>query len=258
MTNLVYRSPSRAMDGGLVAVVDIANVLDDRGVSGYRLIGGIAVVLHTQRAGLDLRQRATRDAEIGITTLALNVTGLAADIEALGYGRVGGNRWERAVAGTVASVDLLVPAHTSRARANVQIGDVTTTEVLGLAEAFQRPPEIIDATFVLFDGTEVTSRVQLTDAVGMLAVKCGARRSRNDARDATDLWRCLEVAFADGVAPESFDAPPWNDVKDQLVVEFIEPGRALPHVVAGLADEEATRLITRIRGLMLTVTGVSS
>jgi len=258
MTEFVYSSPSRAMDGGLVAVSDIANLLNDRGVSGYRLIGGIAVVFHTQRAGLDLRQRATRDADIGITTLALSDPGLVSAVEAIGYRRVRGNRWERPVAGTVASVDLLVPTYTSRARHNVQVGDVTTTEAYGLAEAFQRPAEVIDASLLLSDGTEISSRVQLPDAAGMLALKCGARRSRNDARDATDLWRCLEVAFADGVSPALFEDSPWDDVKAQLIGEFIEPGRALPDVVAGLTDGEATRLTTRIRGLMLAITGASS
>ncbi|MCL1587921.1 MAG: hypothetical protein M3092_05850 [Actinomycetia bacterium] len=258
MTRLAYPSASRAMDGGLIAVTDLTDLLSDRGIDEYLLIGGIAVLLHTQRAGLDLPQRATRDADIGFTTLALRQPGLIADIETLGYRRIRGNRWERTVDGAEATIDLLVPAYTSRPRDNVRVGDVTTIEVSGLAEAFLRPPCIVNAAFSLTDGTELRSSIRLPDAAGMLALKCGARRSRTEARDATDLWLCLEVAFVDGVTQELFENQPWADVKRQLFEEFIEPGRAMDDVVAGLTDAEATRRTTHIRGLLLNVAGISS
>lgn len=246
------------MDGGLIAVTDLTGLLGDRDIDGYRLIGGIAVLLHTQRAGLDLPQRATRDADIGMTTLALRETGLTGDIEALGYRRIRGNRWERVADGTTATVDLLVPAYTSRPRDNVHVGDVTTIEVRGLAEAFLRPPDVVAAVFRLTNGTELNPSIRLPDAAGMLALKCGARKARTESRDATDLWLSLEVAFVDGITPDLFERQPWTDVKRRLFEEFIEPGRALADVVAGVTEAEATRRITRIRGLLLSVAGISS
>lgn len=258
MTQLTYPSASRAMDGGLIAVTDLTNLLSDRDIDEYVLIGGIAVLLHTQRAGLNLPQRATRDADIGFTKLALRQPGLIADVEALGYRRIRGNRWTRMVDGAEATVDLLVPAYTSRPRDNIRVGEVTTTEVTGLAEAFLRPPQIADAAFSLTDGTKLSTSIRLPDPAGMLALKCGARSARTEARDATDLWLCLEVAFVDGITPELFENQPWLDVKQRLVEEFIEPGRAVADIVSGLTDAEATRRITHIRGLLLSVAGISS
>lgn len=39
----------------------------------------------------------------------------------------------------VAALDLLVPSNRTRARNTVNVGDVVTTEVPGLAEALRRP-----------------------------------------------------------------------------------------------------------------------
>ncbi len=50
-------------------------------------------------------------------------------------------------------------------------------------------------------GEVIQSTVCLPDAAGLLALKAGARRVRNEDRDASDLWKCLEIAYADGLRP---------------------------------------------------------
>ena len=59
---------------------------------------------------------------------------------------------------------------------------------------------------ILTDGTTRSTKVSLPDAVGMLALKAMVRTVRAEARDAEDLWRCLEVDAADGVEPSIFDS----------------------------------------------------
>ncbi|MGD9794430.1 MAG: hypothetical protein AB7V43_13205 [Acidimicrobiia bacterium] len=96
----------------------------------YRLIGGVAVMLHSQRLGLDLPLRATGDADFGVPPHVLRRPDLIEAIECLGYRKVFGNRWERQLdERRVAAVDLLVPAYRTRARDTVTVGDVVTTEV---------------------------------------------------------------------------------------------------------------------------------
>jgi len=82
--------------------------------------------------------------------------------------------------------------------------------------------------------------------------------TRDDARDAEDLWRCPEVAAAERVDPSSFEQPPWTDTRDRLVIELVEPGHALPALTGGFQPEPAARLRTRIRALLLEVAGVST
>jgi hypothetical protein len=129
------------MDGGFVAIADISEAMNAIGASNdYRLIGGVAVLLHVQRLGLDLPLRATGDADFGVPPYLIRDHELVAAIEALRYTKVAGNRWERPIDHRrVASVDLLIPAYTSRARHTRHVGDVVTTEVPGLAVALRRP-----------------------------------------------------------------------------------------------------------------------
>jgi hypothetical protein len=64
---VILRSLSAAMDGGFVAIADISDAMSAVGASDdYRLIGGVAVLLHVQRLGLDLPLRVTGDADFGV------------------------------------------------------------------------------------------------------------------------------------------------------------------------------------------------
>lgn len=258
---VILVSLSAAMDGGFTAIADVSRAMNAAGATDdYRLIGGVAVMLHVRRLGVDLPLRATGDADFGVPPHVLHRPELVNAIEALGYAKTFGNRWERAIDDRrVAAVDLLIPTYRSRARDTVRIGRVVTTEVPDLAEALRRPGVTIRAELRLTDGSVLRTAVVLPDAVGTLAMKAGARSVRNETRDAEDLWRCLEVAAADGVTPEQFDGDePMEKVRGILWRELGPGGRSLPTVVRDLQPEPAAQLRTRIRALLTEVVGAEN
>ncbi|MEX2658923.1 MAG: hypothetical protein WD232_04445 [Acidimicrobiales bacterium] len=255
---VVLASLSAAMDGGFTAIADVSAAMAGAGAANdYRLIGGVTVMLHIERLGLDLPLRATGDADFGVPPHVLRRPDLVQGIEAMGYEKVFGNRWERRIdERQVAAVDLLVPAYRTRARDTVTVGDVVTTEVPGLAEALRRPGITMDAELRLTDGARLNASVVLPDAVGTLALKALVRSVRNERRDVEDLWRCLEVAAADGVTPSMFhDDPSSGAVRAALWRELGPGGRALPQLTADLQDGAAARLRTRVRALLTEVVG---
>jgi len=255
---VVMQSSSAAMDGGFTAVADVTGAMEAAGVQGdYRLIGGVTVVLHVQRLGLDVPLRATGDADFGVPPFVLQQAGLVDSIEALGYRKTAGNRWERPIDDRrVAAVDLLVPTYRTRARNTVRIGSVVTTEVPGLAEALQRPGVGLDVEMRLTAGAHLRATVVIPDAIGTLALKAGARTVRNETRDAEDLWRCLEVAAAEGVRPADFEGAALAQLPSLLASELGPDGRSVPALTAGLQDDAAARMRTRLRALLAEVVGV--
>src|ERR1019366_8799642 len=148
-----------------------------------------------------------------------------------------------------AAVDLLIPAYTSRARSSRQVGEVNTTEVLGLAEAFLAEPWVVDAEFILINGEHLNARVLLPDPKSMILLKAGARRVRNEDRDATDLWRCLEVANADGVTAADFEGADLAQIRTRLHRELGREGTALSVITRNLSSEAKGQTTTRIQAL---------
>jgi hypothetical protein len=247
------------MDGGFVAIADISDAMLAIGASDdYRLIGGVAVLLHVQRLGLDLPLRATGDADFGVAPHLLRDPELVTAIEALGYTKVAGNRWERPIDDRrVASIDLLIPTYTSRARHTRQVGDVVTTEVPGLAVALRRPAVAISARFLLTSGDPRDATISLPDALSLLALKALVRTVRHEDRDAQDLWRCLEVAAAERITPEMIDTGLGTaELRELLHRELGPDGTSLGAITGDLQADAAARLRTRIRSLLAEVTGV--
>jgi hypothetical protein len=245
------------MDGALVAIADVVGALRAIGADDdYRLIGGVAVLLHVQRLGLDLPLRATGDADIGVPPALLRDAALAEHVEALGYHKVRGNRWERSLPDRrTATVDLLVPAYTSRTRNDVRVGDVVTTEVPGLATALRRSSVALDATLRLSDGTVRATTITLPDAYATLVLKARARTVRSESRDVEDLWRCLEIAAADGVTPDFVPADDPDRLRETLYRELGPGGPALEILTSDLQRDAATRLRTRILALLHDLVG---
>lgn len=158
---------------------------------------------------IDLPLRATGDADFGLTPYLLRDPELVEAIEERGYRKVLGNRWERPIDDTrIASVDLLIAGYRTRTRDTVRVGDVVTTEVPGLAEALRRPGVDVDVDILLTDRSPINATVLIPDAASMLGLKAWARTVRQESRDAEDLWRCLEIALADGVDRQMLDADP--------------------------------------------------
>jgi hypothetical protein len=259
-SRVVLPSLSVAMDGGFTAIADVCQAMTTVGASDdYRLIGGVAVMLHIQRLELDVPLRATGDADFGVPPGVLRRPDLVQAIEHLGYRKVAGNRWERRLDDRrAATVDLLVPAYRSRARDTITIGDVVTTEVPGLAEALRRPGLEVITDLHLSDGTQRTATVVLPDAIGTLAMKALVRTVRTERRDAEDLWRCLEITAADGIEPSAFDTTATlRRLRAALWREFGPDGPATTILTNDLQPEPAARLRTRLRALLTETVGAN-
>lgn len=255
MTNrdVVLGSLSAAMDGAFIAVADISTAMATTGTTQqHRLIGGVAVMVHIQRLGLDLPLRATADADFGVPPHILREPELVEAIEDLGYHKAAGNRWARQIdRRRVASVDLLIPTYRSRARPTVRIGSIVTSEVPGLAEVFQRPSINVAAELRLTTGETLPTSIALPDVVGMLALKTMVRTVRTERRDVEDLWRCLEIATAEEVQPETFDTSELlQQVRARLWAELGPAGTALDTLTNDLQTDAAARLRTRTRALL--------
>jgi hypothetical protein len=257
---LALGSLPAAMDGGLTAIAEVAEILGDSNMlEQSRLIGGVTVLFHQQRLGVDLPLRATGDADFGVPPILLRERELVAAVEARGYKKVAANRWERPLdAARTAAVDLLIPTYRSRARDTVRVGVVGTTEVPGLADALRRPAVETTVEIVFTDGSTTSARVFIPDAAATLALKAWARTVRQEDRDAEDLWRCLEIALVDGVTAETLE----NDATLGQIVSILQrelgaDGDALAVIIRGVSDEEAARRRTRIRALLADATGIA-
>lgn len=157
LTSLVLGASSVADDLGYVALNDLAGALGDI-TADYRVIGGHMVTMLAARwqlgAGL---YRETGDVDLGIPPIVARDQRVADRLRDISYHQIAGNRFARGLsdipAGTTgrnappipeALIDILVPAYTSRAHENVQVGGgLFTTEVLGLQFALARQPVTI-------------------------------------------------------------------------------------------------------------------
>lgn len=95
----------------------------------------------------------------------------------------------------------------------------------------------------------------LPDALATLVLKARVRTVRDEERDAQDLWRCLEIAAAEGVTPELVNAEGGTGLRDLLQRELGPGGASLSAITHGLEDDAAARLRTRIRSLLADVIG---
>ena len=115
---------------------------------------------------------------------------------------------------------------------------------------------MIDAEFVLTSGEHLNARVVLPDSKSMILLKAGARRVRNEDRDATDLCRCLEVANADGVIAAEFEGPDLAQIRSLLHWELGRGGNSLSVIVRNLSPEAKGQTTTRIQALLGRIIGV--
>lgn len=221
------------------------------------------VSLHAQRWGLSLL-RETQDADLGIPQLALNNASIAVVLKSLGYTRARSNRFSKPVlcgstdadggSDDIQSViDILVPALTSRARKNVEVSDVTTIEVPGLAEALNRPPIVVVLELTRRSGDVLKASIQIPDERSALTLKAMAWEARREGKDAIDVWRCLEVARAASLKPQDLAS---NDGLQAMTIleaafgsEESEGTRALARA-QGLNKSATTSRATRIRALI--------
>lgn len=207
-SELTLTATSAADDAGFVALNDMAGLLQRQEFSTSLVIGGHMVGLHARRWDLNLF-RETQDTDLGVPQLALNRTDIRPAMSELGYEQQFSNRFVKPIPDSSgdpegspalqAIVDILVPALTSHPRRDVEVGDITTIEVPGLAEALNRKPVALDLTLRLRNSQILTCRIRIPDERSALMLKVMAWDVRRAGKDAIDVWRCLEIV---NVAPE--------------------------------------------------------
>lgn len=266
LSHLVLSASSVAGDLGYVALADLARAIGND-PSDHRIIGGhmITVLAARWMLGAEL-YRETGDADLGMTPLLVRSLHLPGRLKALGYEQVAGNRFARTMpdipitlAGAEgdarrAIIDILVPAYTGRARQNVEItDDLVTTEVPGLAAALGRPAVIMTLELLRLNRETLHATLPFPDEVSALVLKAHATRVRVKATDATDIWRCLEIALAAGVIPQDF----VRSGRDQAagIVRALFQHRTGAGMTAlteelGLSRQAADHRFTRIRAII--------
>jgi hypothetical protein len=197
---------------------------------------------------------------------------LVSRLKNLNYLQVAGNRFARGLSDIPAGmrekgnsrdpaalIDVLVPAYTSRARENVQVGeDLFTTEVPGLQLALARPPVTITLGLRRLNGELLRCQLPFADEVSALVLKSLASRVRSKDTDIADIWRCLEIAFAAGLGPGDF-ASGVRAESAEVIRSLFGSGRNVPMAALALGQrlsaEAADARLTRIRALITHVLG---
>ncbi len=216
------------------------------------------IALHVFRWGLDLT-RLTQDVDLGVRPQVVQTPELTDGLERLGYSKTAGNRFEKPATGLPSTaadrnaiIDVLIPAYQSRPRRNRKFGQhLVTTEVPGLALAFQRQPVDLQLEVTFLDGSKQSFPVRMPDETAALNLKIMARTVRRKDSDAIDVWRALEVCAAAGKRDIDF-GPDKERVRQVLGTQFARGGDAIAEIsqARNLSDLETTRLETRIQALI--------
>lgn len=270
LNHLVLAATSVADDVGFVALADLATTVGG-GQTHYRVIGGHMVTALAARWGLgaDLH-RETGDTDLGVPPFVVEDHDIVGRLRDLGYHSIAGNRFARQLGdipaglGTnggdlpAATIDVLIPAYTSRARQSRRVGDdLVTTEVPGLALALQRPPVELDLEMHRLNDSVVRTRIAFPDEVSALILKGHARTVRSKPTDIVDLWRCLEIGLAAGLSPGDFNFEEGQQSVDILQRLFEHrDGVGMTDLITEqrLSERGATTRFTRIRALLDRVT----
>jgi hypothetical protein len=272
LTSLALGAGSVADDIGYVALDDLAAALGDIAAD-YRVIGGHMVTMLAARwqlgAGL---YRETGDVDLGIPPVVARDQRVARRLRDISYTQVAGNRFARGLSDIPAGmasgsarpdpealIDILVPAYTSRARENVQVGDdLFTTEVPGLQLALARPPVMISLELRRLNGQTLRCQLPFADELSALVLKSLATTVRSRDTDTADVWRCLEIALAAGLSPGDFTSGVRAQSAQVIRALFgSRHGVSMTALAAEqrLSAEAADERYTRIRALIARVLG---
>jgi hypothetical protein len=271
LTSLALGASSLADDLGYVALSDLAGALADIAAD-YRIIGGHMVTMLAARwqlgAGL---YRETGDVDLGIPPIVARDRRVVGRLRDISYQQVEGNRLARGLSDIPAGmrgnypahpealIDILIPAYTSRPRANVQVAeDLLTTEVPGLQFALARPSVAIALELRRLNGQMLRCELPFADELSAVILKSLATRVRSKDTDTADVWRCLEIALVAGLGPRDFSSGVRAESAGVIRALF---GRRRGAAMAALAAEQrlsteaADERYTRIRALIARVLG---
>lgn len=268
LNSLVLQATSVADDVGFVALADMAT---GAASSEYRLIGGhmLTMLVARWRLGVEL-DRQTVDTDIGIPLSVAEDSAVVDNLLELGYEQTAGDRFERPIAdhgahrsgsGMKATIDVLVPSFTSRARPNRKFGErLVVTEVLGLSTALKRPAFIANVELHRLNGELLETVLKVSDEVSALTLKAFATRVRAKATDLVDVWRCLEIANTAACSPADFDETPESSEAAEIVRSLFRDrqGRSMQLLIneLQLSEQAADTRFTRIRALTDRVIGL--
>jgi hypothetical protein len=271
LTRVRLAAASVADDLGYVALNDLANALGDV-TNEYCIIGGhmVTVLAARWQLGHEL-YRETGDVDLGIAPIVARGDNIVNRLKGLNYLQVAGNRFARGLSDIPAGmnkkddsrapealIDILVPAYTSRAHENVQVGeDLFTTEVLGLQLALARPV-IMTLELRRLNGEMMQCKLPFADEVSALVLKSLATRVRFKDTDIADIWRCLEIAFAAGIGPEDFASGVRAESAEVIrslfssrqstVMAALAAGQRLSAVAADIRFTRIRALVTHVLG----------
>lgn len=272
LTRLALGASSVADDLGYVALSDLAEALGDLAAD-YRVIGGHMVTMLAARwqlgAGL---YRETGDVDLGIPPMVARDQHVVSRLKDVSYIQVAGNRFarklvdipvgvegERDSPSPEALIDVLIPAYTSRAHENVQVGeDLSTTEVPGLHLALARPAVSLALNLRRLNGQALDCELPFADEVSALVLKSLATTVRFKDTDIADIWRCLEIAFAARLKPGDFATGAHADAAEIVRALFSARNGHAMQALAGeqhLSEVGADERYTRIRALIANVLG---
>ena len=243
-------STSRATDGAYLAVIDVAAVADDFGME-YRILGGNAVTMLTAVHGVDhlVPGRETADVDFGASYPVVADPRLPAALESRGYMRVEGNRFTRTgqdgKGDLMLAIDILAPAYGDRLVTNQPHGDLIVDQIPGLALALARPPTTVALDITLTSGVRLTAVIDLPDVVSALCLKAYAYQGRMHPRDAVDVWRLLEAAYALGSTAGQWPTGATGSAAAEILRQhFAVPAATGPRNASTSAAQQA-----RIRAL---------
>ena len=215
--HVTLASTSNAEDAAWLAVADVAAVATDLGID-YRLIGGnsVALLVRVHDAATQVPDRATADADMGVSFEVCADPRLVPALTALGYDRQSGNRFIRTQGTRALVIDVLAPSYLGRLMSNQPHGDLVVDEIPGLLDALRLPPVHVAASAILTDTTQVDVRVPLPDVRAALVMKAHAYAGRLGDNDALDIWRLLQSAGNAGHT--AADWPRGSTARDAAVL----------------------------------------
>lgn len=211
---LMLASTSRAADGGYLALSDLAEIAAAMNVA-YRIVGGHMVTLlvaaHDVSDRVPLRE--TADADFGALPQVIADPRLPQALRGRGYTAAeGANRFVRRQEDAEGllhlAIDILAPSYEGRLLSSQPHGDLFVDEIPGLAFALARRPTVVDLRVRLLGGGEVGMQLELPDLTSALCIKALAYRGRFADKDAVDLWRLMNAAYAAGLRSASWPTGP--------------------------------------------------
>lgn len=246
-------STSRAADAGFLTLADLAQITTSLDLE-YRIVGGhmvtLLVALHEVSEQVPLRE--TADADFAALPTVIADPRLPAALLERGYrSREAANRFTRESADVHGQlnlvIDILAPSYRGVLVPNQRHGDLVVDEVPGLVLALHRPAELLDVRVQLTNGDDLSMRVALPDVTSALCLKALAYRGRFAPKDAVDLWRLMNAAYAAGLRVADWPVSvTGRQAADVLHRFFGRPGAAgLKQMSSSVADRTRMQALVR-------------